>query len=375
MPAGVKKLSRVFMTTDAVGGVWPYTLDLARGLGAYGIETILVVLGPSPDSERRAAVRDLPSVQLVDSGLPLDWTAESEAALAEANAVLAEMAEGCRPDIVHLNAPALAATERYCVPTVAMAHSCVTTWWRRMRRGLMPVDFIWRSAAMKRGLEAVDAVIAATRSFARELQEAHGAGFPVTVIPNGRKPNAISSDKQRLILTAGRLWDDAKNVQILDRAAQSIDAPIFAAGALTGPNGEAARFQHLHLLGPLDEHHMAQWLASAAIFASSARYEPFGLAVLEAAQAGSALVLSDIESFRELWDGAALFVPAEDEAAWVTALQALLDAPRRVEMLAAAACERSRRYSIDAMVAGTLHVYSLLLERNTPSAPQLSEVC
>jgi hypothetical protein len=35
--------------------------------------------------------------------------------------------------------------------------------------------------------------------------------------------------------------------------------------------------------------------------------EPFGLAVLEAAQAGCPLVLSDLPGFRELWDGAALF--------------------------------------------------------------------
>ncbi len=62
------------------------------------------------------------------------------------------------------------------------------------------------------------------------------------------------------------------------------------------------------------------WLARSPIFASAALYEPFGLAVLEAAQAGCALVLSDIPTFRELWDGAALFVPADDAAAFAAAL-------------------------------------------------------
>src|SRR5947199_312178 len=53
----------------------------------------------------------------------------------------------------------------------------------------------------------------------------------------------------------------------------------------------------------------------AAIFASPALYEPFGLTVLEAAAAGCALVLSDIPSFRELWSGAAVFVdPADSES-------------------------------------------------------------
>ena len=49
-------------------------------------------------------------------------------------------------------------------------------------------------------------------------------------------------------------------------------------------------------------------MARTAVFVSPALYEPFGLAVLEAAQAGCALVLSDIPTFRELWDGVALFV-------------------------------------------------------------------
>ncbi len=49
-------------------------------------------------------------------------------------------------------------------------------------------------------------------------------------------------------------------------------------------------------------------MGEAAIFAHPARYEPFGLAVLEAAMAGCALVLGDIPTLRELWDGAAVFV-------------------------------------------------------------------
>ena len=55
-------------------------------------------------------------------------------------------------------------------------------------------------------------------------------------------------------------------------------------------------------------------MARAAIFVSSSVYEPFGLAVLEAAGSGAALVLSDIPTFRELWDEAALFAPPGDAA-------------------------------------------------------------
>ena len=53
----------------------------------------------------------------------------------------------------------------------------------------------------------------------------------------------------------------------------------------------------------------------AAIYALPARYEPFRLEVLEAAAPGCALVLGDIASLRELWDGAALFVAPDDDRA------------------------------------------------------------
>lgn len=56
-----------------------------------------------------------------------------------------------------------------------------------------------------------------------------------------------------------------------------------------------------------------------------ARYEPFGLSVLEAAQAGCALVLGDIPSLRENWDGAALFAAPDDDDALRDALRRLIE--------------------------------------------------
>lgn len=375
MPAGVKEpISRVFMTADAVGGVWPYTIDLAEGLGAEGIETVLAVLGPAPSVAQLSALRRLSCVQLIETGLSLDWTARSEAELRDINTVLAELAAGCRPDLVHLHAPALAGFERFDVPTVATAHSCVATWWNAVRSGPMPEEFLWRSGATRRGLESVGQVIAASAGFAAALRKAYGESFAITVIPNGRvRSPSLLREKQHLIFTAGRLWDEGKNIRVLDRAAEHIDAPIFAAGPLAGPHGVTAHFDNLKLLGTLDAAAMAHWLASAPVFAASARYEPFGLAVLEAAQASAALVLSDIPSFRELWEGAAIFVDPEDEEAWAMVLQMALDAPARRRELGAAAEARSKRYSRQAMVSATLALYrEVLAAQHLVSPPPLS---
>src|SRR3546814_4918927 len=72
---------------------------------------------------------------------------------------------------------------------------------------------------------------------------------------------------------------------------------------------------------------MAGWLGRATFFALPARYEPFGLAVLEAALSGCALVLGDIPTLRELWDGVAAFVPPGDIEALEDVLTQLIADP------------------------------------------------
>jgi glycosyltransferase involved in cell wall biosynthesis len=155
----------------------------------------------------------------------------------------------------------------------------------------------------------------------------------------------------------GRLWDEGKGAAVLDRAAARLSAPVFAAGPLQGPGTGQVAFAHLQTLGALTGDAVRARMAEAAVFCSPALYEPFGLAVLEAAQAGAPLLLSDIPSFRELWDGAAVFTPAGDSVALGAALEALLADPGRRERLSAAARQRASRYTLDAMVDGTLAAY------------------
>jgi glycosyltransferase involved in cell wall biosynthesis len=163
------------------------------------------------------------------------------------------------------------------------------------------------------------------------------------------------------VFTLGRLWDEGKNVRTLDAAAAMVDASVEAIGPLRGANGEAAAFEHLHTTGGLEADAIAQRLSGRPIFASAALYEPFGLAALEAAQAGCALVLSDIPTFRELWNGAALFVPARDAQAFADALQQLLRDRDRREKLERAAQLRALQYSPEAMARRMLAIYEQVL--------------
>ena len=340
------------MTTDAVGGVWRYSVELAAGFAERGVETVLAVLGPAADEAQRREAESVTGLTLAQMELPLDWTAESPDDLRRASSGLRRLSSLTAAASVHLHAPALVGHAPWPMPVVAVAHSCVGTWWRQVRDGDMPADLAWRADATASGLHLANAVVAPSRAHAEALEQVYGVPG-LCVIHNGRRPLPTGAGPRgRAVLTAGRLWDEGKRVAWLDRAAAGLDAPVRAAGPLARPGGAAASFAHLDLLGTLDEPALAAAHADASVFASVPAYEPFGLAVLEAAQAGMALVLSDIPSLRELWDGAALFVP--DEAALLPALRRALEDS---EPLGAAARERAGRYTAAAMADATLAVH------------------
>ncbi len=346
---------RILLTTDAVGGVWRYSLSLAREWAAGGIAVELAVLGPDPGPAQADEANAIPGLALHRTGLDLDWTAPDADALERSAAGLAALARGRCVDSVHLHSPALVGRDtRWPAPVVAVLHSCLLTWWRAMRSGPPPNGFAWRIEATGRGIERADRVVAPSRAFRDAVRDAYRTGREIEAIHNGRTPLPVpaapASARPRAVLAAGRFWDEAKDAAVLDAAAALLDAPVRAAGSFRGPNNADVATQTLQRLGSLDERGLAEAFAGARVFVSTARYEPFGLAVLEAAQAGLALVLSDIPTFRELWDGAATFVAPGDPAGFADALLQALDDPAP---LAAAARTRAARYSAAAMATTT----------------------
>jgi glycosyltransferase involved in cell wall biosynthesis len=103
-------------------------------------------------------------------------------------------------------------------------------------------------------------------------------------------------------------------------------------------------------------------MGRAGIYALPARYEPFGLSVLEAALAGCALVLGDIPSLREVWGESALYVAPDDHDALAHGLQRLIEDEALRERCAAAARARALTYTPQRMAAGYMEVYSDMLD-------------
>ena len=347
---------RLMLVTDAVGGVWTYSVELAQALRKWGVETVLAVIGPGVSPAQRAEATDL---RIVETGLPLDWTATTPAAVRRTGCKLADLASSERADIVQLNSAALVADCAFEQPVVVVQHSCVASWWSSVRKGPLPAEFAWRRDLIECGLHAADAVVAPSASFAAQLARAYGLARPVRCVHNGRRPLPMKKrGSSNRVLTVGRLWDDGKNIATLDKAAADLSVPLEAVGPLEGPNGTAVQFEHLETPGTLSVEQIAEKLAGRPIFASPALYEPFGLSVLEAAQAGCALVLSDIPTFRELWSGAAVFVEPQDSDGFAGAIEKLIaDSARRSE-LGTAARIRALRYTPEAMGARMAQLYS-----------------
>ena len=350
--------SRILIVTDAIGGVWTYSVELARALAESGVESVLAVIGPSPTADQ---LRQASGLRLRDTGLPLDWVAEGPDEIRRTGQGLARIANEEGVDFVQLGSAALAADVDFAQPVVAVQHSCVATWWLSVRDRPLPSDFSWRRDCVEEGLNKIQAVVAPTAAFAAQTVRAYQLGRPVYSVHNGRTPIALGKrSRSDLAFTVGRLWDDGKNVRTLDEAAARLECPFEAIGPLTGPNGTATDFAHLKTPGPLPPEAIADRLSARAIFASSALYEPFGLSVLEAAQAGCPLVLSDIPSFRELWSGAAIFVPATDAQGFATAISELLADSEKRERLGRAAQLMALQYTPAAMARGMIGIYRQL---------------
>ncbi|TGD97382.1 glycosyltransferase family 4 protein [Methylobacterium nonmethylotrophicum] len=358
----------VFMTVDAVGGVWQYGLDLAEELTRQGVGVTLAVLGPEPGHDQLRAARAIRGVALCPLGASLDWTALTPGEVEAAAAMVAREAERAGADLIHLNSPALAGIAAFGAPVVAVAHSCVATWWAAMRPGPLPPDLAWRANLVAEGYRRVDALISPTHAFAAATAATYGLA-PPQVVRNGRRSAAARGHRtpagtaaSPFAFTAGRLWDEGKNARTLDRAAARMRLPFLAAGDLKGPNAAQFSPEHLRPLGRLSDQDVARWLAGAPVYASAARYEPFGLGVLEAASAGCALVLSDIPTFRELWDEAAIFIAPDDDAGFACAIEMVAADPAIRARLGAEARARAGTYTVEAMTAGVLDAYRTVLE-------------
>lgn len=359
---------KVLMTTDTVGGIWHYALELAHGLSEHGAEVALATLGDMPNDEQQQAAAAIPNLTLHPSQYPLEWMPDPWAELERAGEWLLDLAAEFKPDVVHLNNYYHGALT-WPAPVLMVAHSCVYSWFEAVH-GTLP-DRGWQRyrQAVDAGLKGADMVVAPSAAMLASVDKFYGAGRNTRVIANGRRSAEFRPrNKRARILAAGRLWDEGKNVLALARVAPQLSWPVRLIGDAHHPDGREIRFDNVEWLGPTGSHRVAREYASASIYALPARYEPFGLSILEAALAGCTLVLGDIPSLREIWGKAALYVRPDDDHQLAKTLNGLIANGIERQSWGVRARHRARRYSAARMTKAYLQAYGELIDarRSTP---------
>jgi glycogen synthase len=357
---------RILMTADTVGGVWTYALELARALGAEGVEVALATMGGFATREQRDEAREIGTLELYESEYRLPWMDEPWEDVQRAGDWLLALASYVRADLIHLNDP-VHGSVAWPAPSLAVAHSCVLSWWQNVLGCAAPDGWNRYREEMRAGLQQADEIVAPSAWMLNNVRTFYGVSRG-RVIPNGRDGRELrAGEKAPLVFAAGRLWDPAKNLTALEAVAQGLTWPIYVAGEPSQPGRqESISADHLHLLGRLPAHSLAVWLRRASIYAFPARYEPFGLSVLEAALAGCTLVLGDVPPLRELWDGAAVFVSPDEPETLRLAIEGLIEDQDLRQALAMRAQRRAQALTPRRMALSYLAAYTdLLTSRKT----------
>jgi phosphatidylinositol alpha-mannosyltransferase len=291
---------------DVHGGVQNHVLDLARQLVALGHE--VAVLAPG---ERAAG---LPAyVTTTGRTVPMPYNgsvARVSFGPLVAGRVRRWLAEG-RFDVLHIHEPATPSVSVLALwatrtPVVATFHTAQDRSWALETTG---------ATFLRAGLAKIDAHIVVSDE-ARRTMDRYVDADPV-VIPNGVHVERFSAPGPRRepgprLLFLGRLDEPRKGLQVLLQALPRIlehvpDARLTIVGGgsprLVGRELTSALRSHVEVAGSLDEAAKAAALAAADVLvAPNTHGESFGVVLLEAMAAGTAVAASDLPAFRSVLD-------------------------------------------------------------------------
>jgi len=346
------------MTGDTVGGVWTFTLELARAMGDRGIEVTLAAMGGHASRSQRAEAGKIRNLRLFTTPLKLEWMEQPWEDVEAAGDWLLDLEQRVRPDVIHMNAYGAGADGGWKTPVILTAHSCVRSWWRAVRGEEAGAEWTRYTDTVARAVRNAVCFTAPSRFMLESVERDYGPVPRGVVIPNGRSAATFRAlPKEPFIFSAGRVWDDAKNLETLARAADPEGWPIYVAGALRGRDGAERSLQGCHTLGRLSAAAVKDWYARASIYALPALYEPFGLSILEAALSDCALLLGDIPSLRENWEGAAIFLPPGDADALRWHLRMLENDGERRRRMGVQARERAAQFTVARMTDAYVRCY------------------
>ena len=178
----------------------------------------------------------------------------------------------------------------------------------------------------------------------------------------------------RLMIYVGRM-DPYKNVPMLVEAFARVKAacPFPVRLKVIGPKdprypeaerraAELGLSDDIAFTGFVSAAELAEAYRTADLLAHPSRYEGFGLQLVEAMAAGTPVLCTDGGSQREVAEGAAAIVPADDMEAFADTAVAILRNPEKQVRMRRLGSERAARFTWDATARQTLEIYRKALE-------------
>lgn len=367
----------VLVTADTIGGVWTYAQELVTGLVSNGIRVTLVSFGEIPSAVQQEWMEGLPGLDFRPTAFRLEWMHEAQQDLPESSEYLASVAREVKPDLLHLN--------QYCygnlpvaVPRIVVAHSDVVSWWASVH-GEEPRDtewLRWYRDVVSRGLAHANAVVAPSQWMLEAVIRFYNRPARSEVIYNGRNPLCFNPhmSKENSVLSVGRLWDGGKQVCLLTQHDHPV--PVCIVGSERHPDtvfrgevGLGRANPEFDFRGPQSEAQLQQLYARAAMYAATSKYEPFGLAPLEAALSRCAIIANDIPTFQEIWGDAAYFFRRNSSESLAYAIARHSSDPGLCRTYANLAYTRAReRFTAGQMVENYMRLYGALATREAAVA-------
>jgi phosphatidylinositol alpha-mannosyltransferase len=355
---------------DIPGGVQAHVRDLAEKLIELG-HTVSVLAPGDEDTP------DLPPyVVAAGKAVPVRYNgsvARVQFGIVSAARVRRWLRDGAF-DVVHVHEPAppslsLLTCMIHDGPLVATFHAATVR-----SRFLAMFDTV-----LQPFLEKLSGRIAVSPAARKVIVEHLGAD--AVVIPNGvavanyanARPLSGYPRDGGTIGFIGRYEEPRKGMDVLVDAIESMIADRPKLRVLVAGRGDAEDFaaglprgvsKHIHMLGQVTEPDKARLLRSVDVYcAPNTGQESFGVILLEAMAARTAVVASDIEPFRRVLDAGAageLFAVG-DAGALAGALGRVLDDPARRDELIAAGARAVAPFDWSVIVQQVLRVYELAI--------------
>ena len=370
-----------------IGIVNPYSWDVPGGVGFHIRDLALKFRSRGHDVRvlTPSSSRDLPdwissagqSVSVPFNGSVANISV-SPAALRRTRRWLADNAF----DVVHVHEPvvpsvSMAAAMLSSAPLVGTFHAALG---RSVSRAIA-------SAPMRLYMERIGVRIAVSEEARRTLIEHHGGD--AVIIPNvvetasfrraSTDPRWMATDSRPVIVFLGRLDEPRKGLSVFAGAIEGVLDKMPGARFLIAGRGDApeirrqvARFgDSVSFLGGISDEEKASLLTGASVYvAPQTGGESFGIVLVEAMAAGTAVVASDIPAFRAvLEDGrAGVLFETGSSAALVDQLLGLLADKARLEDLSKAGQRASLQYDWEVVADKVFEVYRLAIDMGSPAA-------